>query len=186
MRKYDKVLLDHVSLVTRAAHFAAQKHIGQRRKGTAREPYINHLADVAALLAEHLEEPDAALVAAGWLHDTVEDTDTEREDLVERFGEDVAALVVEVTDDKSIAKAERKRLQIETASHKSPRARMLKICDKTSNIRSLLVSPPDDWERQRLVDYVDWAERVVAGCRGVNARLDDVFDDAVRQARRLL
>jgi len=186
MKESERILRDQISLVTRAAHFAAQKHRGQRRKGTAREPYVNHLADVAALLAESLESPDAALVAAGWLHDTVEDTDTEREDLVQHFGEDIAELVSEVTDDKSIPKAERKRLQVENASHKSPRARMLKIADKTSNIRSLLVSPPDDWERDRLIDYVDWAESVVAGCRGVNARLDALFDDAVREARALL
>jgi len=186
MKESERVLRDDITLVTRAAHFAAQRHMGQRRKGTAREPYINHLAEVAALLAESLERPDAALVAAGWLHDTVEDTEIEREDLVQHFGEDIAELVAEVTDDKSVPKAERKRLQIETAPHKSPRARMLKIADKTSNIRSLLVSPPDNWERQRLIDYVDWAESVVAGCRGVNARLDTLFDDAVHQARALL
>lgn len=174
-----------VVLVTRAAHFAAQRHAGCRRKGAAREPYINHLAEVAALLAESSPQ-DAALVAAGWLHDTIEDTATEREELADSFGEDVATLVAEVTDDKSLEKAVRKQLQVEHAPHKSPRARMLKIADKTSNIRSLMTSPPDDWERERLIDYVDWAEKVVAGCRGVNAGLDAVFDRTVAEARGLL
>jgi (p)ppGpp synthase/HD superfamily hydrolase len=99
MREYDKALRDDVALVTRAADFAARRHSGQVRKGAAREPYLNHLAEVATLLAETAGEPDAWLVAAGWLHDTVEDTATEREELAERFGEEIAALVAEVTDD---------------------------------------------------------------------------------------
>jgi (p)ppGpp synthase/HD superfamily hydrolase len=186
MREYDKVLRDHVALVTRAADFAARRHSGQARKGAAREPYLNHLAEVATLLAETADEPDAWLVAAGWLHDTVEDTATEREELAELFGKDVAALVAEVTDDKSLPKAERKRLQIKTAAQKSPGARALKIADKISNIRSLMVSPPDNWARDRLIDYVDWAEKVVAGCRGVNLRLDQLFDQTVAEARKTL
>jgi (p)ppGpp synthase/HD superfamily hydrolase len=186
MRQHDKVLRDHVALVTRAADFAARRHSGQVRKGVAREPYLNHLAEVAALLADTAGEPDAWLVAAGWLHDTIEDTETEREELAESFGEEIAGVVAEVTDDKSLPKAERKRLQIETAPHKSPRAKALKIADKISNIRSLMVSPPDDWERDRLIAYVDWAEKVVKGCRGVNLRLDQLFDQTVAEARKTL
>jgi (p)ppGpp synthase/HD superfamily hydrolase len=186
MSEHDKVLRDHVALVTRAADFAARRHSGQVRKGAAREPYLNHLAEVAALLAETAEVADASLVAAGWLHDTVEDTATEREELAEHFGETIAAVVAEVTDDKSLPKAERKRLQIETAPHKSSRAKALKIADKISNVRSLMMSPPDDWERARLIDYVDWAEKVVAGCRGVNPRLDELFDRTITEARKIL
>jgi guanosine-3',5'-bis(diphosphate) 3'-pyrophosphohydrolase len=186
MRQHDKVLRDHIAMVMKAADFAARRHSGQVRKGAAREPYLNHLAEVAALLAETMEEPDAWLVAAGWLHDTIEDTATEREELAEQFGEKIAALVSEVTDDKSLPKAARKRLQIETAAQKSPRARALKIADKISNIRSLIVSPPDHWERERLIDYVDWSEKVVAGCRGVNSRLDQLFDQTVAEARKAL
>jgi (p)ppGpp synthase/HD superfamily hydrolase len=186
MTEHDQVLRDHVALVTRAADFAARRHVTQVRKGTAREPYLNHLAEVAALLAENAEAPDVTLVAAGWLHDTIEDTATEREELAEIFGGEIASLVAEVTDDKSLPKQERKRLQIETAPHKSPRAKALKIADKISNVRSLMVSPPDNWERARLIDYVDWAEKVVAGCRGVNARLDELFDRTITEARKTL
>jgi (p)ppGpp synthase/HD superfamily hydrolase len=186
MRQHDKALRDHIALLSRAADFAARRHSGQVRKGAAREPYLNHLAEVAALLAETAEEPDAWLVAAGWLHDTVEDTPTEREELAERFGEEIAGVVAEVTDDKSLPKAERKRLQIETAPQKSPRAKALKIADKISNLRSLMVSPPDNWERQRLIEYVDWSVEVVKGCRGVNPRLDRLFDQTVSEARKTL
>ena len=173
-------------MVSRAADFAARCHAGQRRKGAAKELYVNHLAEVAELLAVATGGSDAALVAAGWLHDTVEDSGTTREELSERFGDDVACLVIECTDDKALPKAERKRLQIEHAPHLSARARMVKVADKISNLRSLTFSPPDDWERERLVDYLDWADKVVAGCRGVNAYLERIYDETASSGRAVL
>jgi (p)ppGpp synthase/HD superfamily hydrolase len=178
--------MNDVILIARAADFAARRHVRQRRKGAAAEPYLNHAAEVACLLAEATGGEDAVLVAAGWLHDTLEDTETKRDELAQLFGEDVALLVGEVTDDKSLPKAERKRLQIAHAPEKTDRAKALKIADKISNLRSLMASPPDDWERERLLDYVDWAERVVAGCRGPNPRMVDLFDRTVAEARGAL
>ncbi len=173
---------EDVALVTRAADFAARRHAAQHRKGIAREPYVNHLSEVAALLAETMEGADAALVAAGWLHDTLEDTQTDREELERLFGSRVADLVAEVTDDKSLPKPERKRRQVEAAPRKSPGAKAIKIADKTSNLRSLAASPPDGWERQRIADYIAWAEEVVAGCRGTNRALEHLFDRAAAEA----
>jgi (p)ppGpp synthase/HD superfamily hydrolase len=183
MREYDKVLRDHVALVTRAAEFAARRHIGQRRKGEAQEPYINHLAEVAALLAETAVEPDAHLVAAGWLHDTIEDTATTIEELEMLFGGFVAKIVIEVTDDKSLPKEVRKRLQIEKTAAKSEPARLLKLADKTGNLRSIAASPPRHWDHGRKSAYVEWAEQVVASCRGLNAELEKAFDRAAASAR---
>ena len=165
-------------LIARALDFAARKHVHQRRKGIDKEPYINHLAEVAHLLAEATDGTDAHLVAAGLLHDTVEDQGVTHGELAEAFGRDVADLVMEVTDDKSLDKAVRKQLQVEHAPHKSARARMLKIADKTSNLRALRNSPPADWSAERKHEYFDWAARVVAGCRGVNERLEAAFDEA--------
>ena len=170
-------------LIARAADFAARAHVTQKRKGAAQEPYINHLAEVALLLTEATDGADADLIAASWLHDTLEDTETEREELEARFGSAVAAIVAEVTDDKALPKAERKRLQVETAPSKSAEARMLKIADKTSNLRALAMSPPMGWDLERRDEYIRWAEAVVAGCRGLNEKLEGVFDDAVRHAR---
>ncbi|MCX7363038.1 MAG: HD domain-containing protein [Alphaproteobacteria bacterium] len=164
--------------LTRAADYAARQHLAQRRKGERAEPYINHLTEVAALLAEATDGGDVVLVMGGLLHDTLEDTDSTYEDLAQRFGPEVAALVAEVTDDKSLKKEDRKRLQVEKAAGKSPRARMLKIADKTSNLRSLIESPPKGWTEERLRDYVVWAEQVVRSCRGLNSRLEAVFDAA--------
>jgi (p)ppGpp synthase/HD superfamily hydrolase len=170
-------------LVARAADFAARAHVTQRRKGDAQEPYVNHLIEVALLLTEATGGEDAALIAAGWLHDTLEDTATEREELEALFGPAVASIVAEVTDDKSLKKAERKRLQVETTPSKSRQARLLKIADKTSNLRSMAESPPIGWDIDRRMEYVRWAEAVVEGCRGLNPMLERMFDEAVRQAR---
>lgn len=170
--------------LSQAADYAARRHVAQRRKGERAEPYINHLTEVAAMLAEATGGADPELVMAGLLHDTIEDTGTTRADLTEQFGADVAALVEEVTDDKSLPKDVRKRLQVEKTPGKSRRARLLKIADKTSNLRGLVASPPTGWTGQRLRDYVVWAEQVVRSCRGLNARLETQFDEAYDIARR--
>jgi (p)ppGpp synthase/HD superfamily hydrolase len=171
---------------TRAVHFAAIKHTRHRRKGAKAEPYFNHLAEVAETLALHTEGRDWNLVIAGLLHDTLEDTDTSYEELVAAFGPDVAELVKEVTDDKSLPKAERKRLQIENAPHKSARAKMLKIADKISNLHSILKSPPEDWPLERKREYFEWAKRVVEGCQGANAALDRTFKEIYEEGRKTL
>ncbi len=152
-----------VASVLEAASYAAAQHASQRRKGTAAEPYVNHVLEVAALVARSLSAPDPNLVIAALLHDTVEDTNTSFDDLRQRFGSDVADLVAEVTDDKRLPKSERKRLQVEHAPSKTPRAQQIKIADKIANLRSMLVSPPADWDERRKAEYFEWARRVVDG-----------------------
>ena len=169
--------------LARAADYAARQHLGQRRKGERGEPYINHLTEVAALLAEATNGEDAVLLLGGLLHDTIEDTATTFADLEAMFGIEVAELVAEVTDDKSLSQAERKRLQVESTPGKSRRAKLLKLADKTSNLRALIDSPPVDWSAERLSDYVDWAEQVVKSCRGLNAVLEAGFDAAHAAAK---
>jgi len=173
-------------LISEAADLAARRHNGMARKGRGNEPYINHLAEVANLLAIATDGTDAELVAAGWLHDTMEDTDTTREELSARFSDRVASLVIECTDDMSLPKAERRRLQVVDAPKKSADAKLIKIADKISNIGARIHSDPTTEERDDLVDYTDWAEQVVTGCRGGNSWLDTKFDDVVRRARRSL
>ena len=170
--------------LTRAADYAARQHIAQRRKGERAEPYVNHLTEVAALLAEATDGDDVVLLMGGLLHDTLEDTDATYEDISERFGPEVAALVAEVTDDKSLPKEERKRLQIEKTAGKSRRAKLLKLADKTSNLRGLVKSPPQGWPPERLRDYVVWAHDVIRSCRGLNPRLEAAFDAAYEEASR--
>jgi guanosine-3',5'-bis(diphosphate) 3'-pyrophosphohydrolase len=179
-------MLTGLRLVSEAADFAARRHSGQQRKGRGSEPYVNHLAEVANLLSIAADGTDAELVAAGWLHDTIEDTATTREELAQEFGERVTALVVEVTDDMTLPKQERRQKQIVDAPRKSPGAKLIKIADKISNIRARILPQPSQEERDDLIDYVGWAEKVVAGCRGVNAVLDRMFDETVTLARSTL
>ena len=179
-------MLSGIRLVSEAAELAARRHLGRQRKGRGDEPYINHLAEVANLLSIACNGLDAELVAAGWLHDTIEDTDTTHDELAQRFGLRVANLVEEVTDDMTLAKSERRRLQVLEAPKKSAGAKQIKIADKISNVRARIFFEPEAEQREELTDYLAWAEQVVAGCRGVNPRLDALFDEAVANARATL
>ncbi len=175
-----------VRLVSEAAEFAARRHSGMARKGRGDEPYINHLAEVANLLSQATAGEDAELVAAGWLHDTIEDTKTSHDELARRFGLRVANLVTEVTDDMSLSKSERRRKQAEDAPKKSAGAKLIKIADKISNIRARTLAEPSREEREDLADYLDFSAKVVTGCRGTNAVLDRIFDETVALARSTL
>jgi guanosine-3',5'-bis(diphosphate) 3'-pyrophosphohydrolase len=179
-------MLSGIRLVSEAAELAARLHNGMARKGRGGEPYINHLAEVANLLAAATDGADAELVAAGWLHDTIEDTETTPAELAQKFSGRVASLVAEVTDDMTLPKGERRRRQVVDAPHKSADARLIKIADKISNIRGRILPEPTPDQRDELADYTAWAVEVVSGCRGGNAFLDDQFDEAVAQARSTL
>jgi guanosine-3',5'-bis(diphosphate) 3'-pyrophosphohydrolase len=179
-------MLAGIRLVSKAAEFAAHRHTGAARKARPDEPYINHLAEVANILAEVTNGGDAELVAAGWLHDTIEDELATSAELVAEFGDRVAALVDEVTDDMSLSQTQRRQRQVQDAPHKSPGAKLIKIADKISNVRARIHSNPNPEQRNELSAYTIWAEDVVAGCRGVNSKLDAKFDDAVKAAKSVL
>ena len=176
---------DSVRRILAAAHFAAEKHAQQRRKGEKGEPYFNHLMEVAELVAAGSPHLDVELVMAAFLHDTVEDTGVTLQELEQRFGKDVAALVAEVTDDKSLPKETRKQLQVEHTPEKSPRAQTLKLADKVSNLRAIIASPPVGWSRERKQQYFEWARQVVSGIAFPNEFLKSEFDKAYRQISKL-
>ena len=169
-----------------AASFAAQKHRNQRRKDADESPYINHPVAVAALLATDGGVRDTDLLVAALLHDTVEDTLTTFEELTQSFGAEISDLVAEATDDKTLPKNVRKQLQVKNAPHKSNRANQLKIADKICNIREIDPTRPRNWDYDRKSQYLTWAARVVDGCRGVNPRLDQLFDEVLTDARQRL
>lgn len=176
---------DPVNLL-RALAFASEKHRNQRRKDSEASPYINHPIAVATVLAAEVGVTDETILIAAILHDTVEDTETTLEELERQFGRDVRNLVAEVTDDKSLPKQARKDLQVEHASAASRGAKQIKVADKVCNIRDIATSPPVDWPVRRKQEYLEWASRVVQGCRGVNAALDAVFDTDLNRAREAL
>jgi (p)ppGpp synthase/HD superfamily hydrolase len=168
--------------VLRAADAAARWHVHQRRKGAAEEPYVNHLLEVATLVAEATDGKDPELVIAALLHDSIEDQEVPRSVIAEAFGNGVAKLVEEVTDDKRLEKQERKRLQVEHAHKKSQRAKILKLADKTSNLRAIAASPPPEWSVKRRLEYVDWARKVSTGLTGVSKWLEGEFEQAAKEA----
>lgn len=165
-------------LLTRALAFAARKHRDQRRKDPEASPYINHPIALAELLVHEGGIDDPVVLAAALLHDTLEDTETTPAELRAAFGDAIAAIVAEVSDDKTLAKQERKRLQIEHAPALSRRARLVKLADKTCNLRDVADHPPQGWSLQRRQEYFDWARAVVDGIRGTHATLEAVFDAA--------
>lgn len=167
-----------------AASFAAKKHSHQKRKGADGEPYINHPLDVANLLANVGQVEDYDILTAAVLHDTIEDTKTTKDEIAEKFGKKVCGYVLELTDDKSLPKAERKQLQIEHAPHLTDGAKQIKIADKISNIRDVSENPPDGWSDERRLEYIKWGEKVVAGLRGANTRLEKHFDELVEKAKQ--
>jgi guanosine-3',5'-bis(diphosphate) 3'-pyrophosphohydrolase len=170
-----------IQTILKAAAFAAHKHRDQRRKDEAASPYINHPIALANILANEGGITDATVIVAALLHDTVEDTETTPAELQNLFGEDVARVVMEVTDDKSLPKAQRKRLQIEHAGNISARAKLVKMADKISNLRDIAASAPKDWTLVRRREYFDWAKQVVDGLGDVSPPLRGAFDAAYRR-----
>lgn len=170
-----------VRLILAAADFAARKHRDQRRKDAVASPYINHPIALANILANEGDVQDPVVIAAALLHDTVEDTETTREELEATFGPQIAAIVMEVTDDKSLPKAARKQFQIDHAPHVSEAAKLVKIADKIANLRDVDGSPPPDWSVERRREYFDWAKRVVDQLGVVNYALTALFAAAYRR-----
>jgi guanosine-3',5'-bis(diphosphate) 3'-pyrophosphohydrolase len=179
-------LFENTGLLLDALRFSADKHRDQRRKDSRKTPYINHPIEVTQLLWEVGGVRDIRVLLAAILHDTLEDTDTQPEEISVRFGEQVLSLVLEVTDDKELTKGERKRLQIETAPDKSYGAKLIKLADKASNIRNLVTMPPSNWSLQRRQEYLLWTEQVVAGLRGANAALEEYYDHELASGKMLL
>ena len=174
---------EEFGLFLAALSFSAGKHSWQRRKDAARTPYINHPIQVTELLWKVGGIRDMSILIAAILHDTVEDTSASPEEIQEQFGEQVLGFVLEVTDDKSLPKEERKRLQIIHAPHKSPPAKCIKLADFISNLRDLYQSPPADWPLERIQEYFRWSEKVVASLCGANPSLEACYDLELARAK---
>ena len=170
------------ALPYRAAAWAARAFCGRTRKDAAATPYVNHLLEVVSILAE-AGVTDPVVLAAGWLHDAVEDVGANEADLARDFGAEATRIVSEVSDDKRLAKDERKRRQIANAGKKSPGARLVGLADKIANLRDLDRSPPADWDLDRRIGYFDWAKAVVEAMgepkSGAETRLIEAFGAAL-------
>jgi guanosine-3',5'-bis(diphosphate) 3'-pyrophosphohydrolase len=166
----------NTGLILKALAFAAHKHRDQRRKDKNASPYINHPIALAYVLCNEGGISDENVLCAALLHDTIEDTETTYDELVELFGKAIADIVMEVTDDKSLPKEIRKILQIEHAAQSSYEARLVKLADKISNLRDIANSPPANWDSNRKQEYFDWAKAVVNQLGGTNQVLEEIID----------
>lgn len=173
------------SLFIKAVAFAAKKHSTQRRKDAEASPYINHPIALANVLANEAGVNDEMVLCAAVLHDTIEDTETTSDELVSEFGEEIASIVLEVSDDKSLHKDVRKQKQIEHAALASKQAKLVKLADKISNLRDIIDSPPSDWSADRKQAYFDWAAKVIEGVRGTHSGLEAIFDDLYARRNEL-
>ena len=171
--------------VVQALHYAAEQHRHQRRKDAEASPYINHPIALLHILAVEAGIEDIDVLVAAVLHDVIEDCSGPHQMYVEErrreirglFGEAVLALVEAVSDDRSLPKDERKQAQLAHAAHLPHGAKLIKLADKTANLRDLADAPPADWSRERLDQYVAWASQVVDAVRGANPRLEALFDE---------
>lgn len=155
--------------------FASIAHRDQRRKNSNKSPYINHPIEVASLIAQS-GITDTAVLQAAILHDTIEDCGVTQDDIRNRFGEDVLNLVMECTDDKSLDKLTRKKLQIVHAANMNSRAIPIKIADKISNLKDLITDPPLSWSPQYVKGYVIWCRAVYEKISGHNTFLDNMIE----------
>ena len=128
--------------------------------------YINH----PIRMYERLTEMGAPTVCrmAALLHDTVEDTDVTEEDLYAKFPEEVVHVVMELTDDKTKPKANRKELQVQKASTLTPEAKIVKMVDLWDNCSGLILQNQTwPWDEERVAKYVAWAyqlhDEMIAG-----------------------
>jgi GTP diphosphokinase / guanosine-3',5'-bis(diphosphate) 3'-diphosphatase len=167
----------NIALMIKALAFSAGKHRDQRQDDAAASPYINHPIALANLLIE-VGVTDNKVICAALLHDTLEDTATTYAELKAHFGKKISDTVLAVSDDKSLSDAERRRIQIAHAKTANKRAKLVKLADKTCNLRDIIHSPPVGWNMKRKRDYFDWAKAVVDEMRGVNKKLEKAFDKA--------
>ena len=168
----------NVELVEKAYHFAEKAHAGQLRKSG--EPYFVHPLTVAGILAKLML--DAPTIAAGLLHDTVEDCDDVTIEVIEQeFGQEVALLVDGVTKLKRLDFTSRVEQQAESirkmilAMSKDIRVVLIKLADRTHNMRTLKSQPPESQKRiaQETLDiYAPLAHRL--GVYKIKQELEDL------------
>jgi (p)ppGpp synthase/HD superfamily hydrolase len=174
--------MNELIAVMRAANFAAKRHTHQRRKGAAQEPYINHLLEVASLVTEATNGTEPNVTIAALLHDTIEDQNVSADAIASEFGHDAPVLFWKSATTRRFRKRSASADRLSPRRRKADKAKLIKLADKTSNLRAVANSPAADWSVERRLEYVEWAKSVVAGIRGTSPWLEKQFDVAAEQA----
>ncbi len=167
-----------MTIIEKARELAKARHAHLFRPNKAKQPVIEHLAEVAQLVQDAGGSPDC--IAAAWLHDSVEDTDTTLEEIRQVFGGHIADLVDGLTDPPEFADMplqQRKQLQAERLKDKSHEVKLIKLCDQISNIRSVQTDPPLDWTEEKCQTYIAGAKAIAIICAGLNQDLDVIVNN---------
>ena len=163
-------------LVERAKAFAEKVHEGQTRFNKDKTPLVAHLEEVVSLVKESGGNNDE--LAAAWLHDVIEDTPVLITEVAKNFGDKVASIVFGLTDPPEFSRfqtLERKIAQAERVRSLSDSVKRVKIADQTSNVRSVAIDPPVQWDTQKCIDYVEVARKIVFECQDVSEFLFEKF-----------
>lgn len=175
-----------MDIVTKAKEFASEVHKDHVRNDEVKTPYIFHLEEVAELIKE--SGGSDLEIAAGWLHDTVEDTQTTIEDIFREFGKEIGDIVEGVTDLLEwlpLPLEERKAKQAERVAVESSSIRRVKLADQTSNVRIVGLAN-DNFPMDIKFIYIDSAKRIAEACRGVSPYLDTLFAERYETAYKNL
>lgn len=171
--------------LVQALHYAAEQHRHQRRKDVDASPYINHPIALLHILAVEAGVTDSDVLCAAVLHDVIEDCAANEAERAQRaaeidamFGSEVLAIVHDVTDDTTLSKAERKQQQIDHARQILHGAKLVKLADKTANLRDVAHNPPPSWPLERRREYFDWARAVVDAIGPAHSGLRKLFEQA--------
>jgi guanosine-3',5'-bis(diphosphate) 3'-pyrophosphohydrolase len=171
-----------IGSVLEALDFAAYRHRFDKTKND--EPYINHVLDVCKLISVVGEESDDEVLIAAALHDTVEKTATKPNDINFQFGENVFQLVMEVTDHSTGNDTDKFSQQLQRIDSLSKKARLIKLADKISNVKSLLSFPPAGWDLEKRSLYINWADKIIHALSGTNDKLETYYNELITEGKR--
>jgi len=169
-----------IDKILNAVTYSAQCHQMQTRKNAKKTPYVSHPMTVAETVLTVGKVRDADVIIAALLHDTIDDTQATYEDIRSRFGSKVENIVRELTEDKTLSSAKRKKLQIIQAPNKSTGAAIICLSDQIFNLNNLLQDPPIDWTRERIDQYFQWVQSVVNHLPEANAPLKDEVNKIIK------
>jgi len=161
--------------------FAARQHGVATKKGQPEIPFFHHCLEVAHTLIRIAKIRDATTLIAALLHDTIEHADTDPQAIRERFGEDVLAIVQEVSDDKHQPTEIRRKRQLAQIPQLSHPARLIRLADKFCNLLDRVQHPPPQWSAADLQTYCKWSRSAVAALRGSNSALEQAYEQRYRK-----
>lgn len=156
-----KMLMDMHPSVMEAASFAVIRHDHQAPRGPKKRPYVTHCFDVARRLLE-VGVSQKYIILAAILHDTLEDTRTEKSEIVDRWGRPVADIVEDLTLPPECREDRNKKQEFQVSQMHTMRweSVLVKIADKTSNVRDMVENPPP-WRHDSIIGYANAALLVV-------------------------